>query len=91
MHNFFTLLSTYVNDFNELNIKEKLSSMNPEKSFFIFAPNDYWVPQEVMNHLPENSKFHVCKNISHDFCLYEDQYKEVSRLVNRKNLNKISS
>lgn len=88
LKNFLLLLSSYIVSFKKLNIKEQLKTMNAEKSFFIFVPDDYWVPQETMNHLPENSNFYICEEASHDFCLFADQYNIVAELI-RDHFNKI--
>lgn len=79
--NFFTLVSNYFKDFSELSVKEDIKEMNPEKTFFVFAPNDYWVPDETIFHLPPQSRFRRLNNISHDFCLREDQFTSVAKVV----------
>lgn len=86
--NFFSLVSNYIEDFEELKVHEKMKNMNPDNSFFLFAPNDYWVPDHIKEHLPENSTHHFCENIKHDFCLVEEQYKTVSKIVTDHLLDK---
>lgn len=76
--NFFSLVSTYMEDFQELDLATKVKAMDMTKTFFIFAPNDYWVPEEAIQVLPDQMPFKKCDGISHDFCLRENQYKEVS-------------
>lgn len=76
--NFFSLVSTYMEEFQELDLKSKVKAMDKSKTFFLFAPNDYWVPEEAIQVLPEQMPFAKCSGISHDFCLRESQYKEVS-------------
>lgn len=79
--NFFSLVSNYFPDFEELNIKERVQEMDPDKTFFVFAPNDYWVPEETINFLPKNSTYHRCEDIGHDFCLRKEQYQSVSKVI----------
>lgn len=79
--NFFSLVSSYIEDFEELRIKDKMNQMNPNNSFFLFAPDDYWVPDETIKFLPNNSRFHLSQDISHDFCLKEEQYRSVSKVI----------
>jgi pimeloyl-ACP methyl ester carboxylesterase len=81
--NFLSLLSTYIDDFEQLKIEDKIKKMDPKKSFFLFAQNDYWVPDEVLSYLPIESNFKQCHQISHDFCLKEDQYKIVSLTISQ--------
>lgn len=76
--NFFSLTSTYMEEFEKLDLVTKVKAMDSRKSFFIFAPNDYWVPEEAINSLPQDMPYKKCSGISHDFCLRESQYKEVS-------------
>lgn len=76
--NFFSLVSTYMEEFQELDLTTKIKTMDKTKSFFVFAPNDYWVPEEALQALPDQMPYKKCNGISHDFCLREDQYKEVS-------------
>ncbi len=87
--NFFTLVSNYFDDFEKLNLKREIKEMCPQKSFFIFAPNDYWVPDDTIFHLPQNSHFRKLQDISHDFCLREDQYSRVAKAIAKhlKSLN----
>lgn len=86
--NFFSLVSSYVEGFEELDIPSMTKKMNPEKVFFLFAPNDYWVPDETINHLPKDSAFVKCSGISHDFCLREEQFRIVSQTVSQYLKNK---
>ncbi|MCR9203519.1 MAG: alpha/beta hydrolase [Halobacteriovoraceae bacterium] len=79
--NFFSLVSNYFADFDELDVKGRIQEMCPKKSFFLFAPNDYWVPDESINHLPKEAKYKKLSNISHDFCLKETQYRDVSKAI----------
>lgn len=81
LHHFFTLVSNYFEDFSELDVKERVSEMDPQKSFFVFAPNDYWVPPESVKHLAKGAKHRTCEDISHDFCLKDYQYKVVSSVI----------
>lgn len=79
--NFFSLVSNYFSDFDEIDVKGRVKEMCPEKSFFVFAPNDYWVPDESINHLPESARYKKLDSISHDFCLKEEQYRDVSKAI----------
>jgi len=79
--NFFSLVSNYFDDFEELNIKQRVQEMDPEKTFFVFAPNDYWVPKETVELLPHKSSYYHCHDISHDFCLRKKQYQSVSKVI----------
>ena len=88
IRNFFSLVSHYIEDFNELQLKNEIKVMNAEKSFFLFAPNDYWVPDETINFIPKNSSFRKLESISHDFCLKKEQYLEVSKAVSQHILAK---
>ena len=81
LHHFFSLVSHYFSDFEELNVKQRVSQMNPAKSFFLFAPDDYWVPEESLDFIPKDSRFLQCEGINHDFCLRDDQYKIVSKAI----------
>ncbi len=78
---FFSLVSGYFEDFERLNVKEAVQKLDPEKTFFIFAKNDFWVPIEYTKLIPKNSKYEVLEDISHDFCLFDDQYKKVSKVI----------
>lgn len=78
LKNFFSLVSNYFVDFEELDVKGRLKEMCPHKSFFIFAANDYWVPDDDILHLPKGAKYKKLHHISHDFCLREEQYKDVA-------------
>ncbi len=89
--NFFSLVSNYFTDFEELNLKERVKEMDPKKSFFIFAPNDYWVPEETVHHLPESSYFFQCPDINHDFCLRKEQYQSVSKAITSHLLKEMKS
>lgn len=79
--NFFSLVSNYFEDFEDLQIRRKVGLMDPEKSFFLLAPNDYWVPPETLNYLPKESKIIHCDDVPHDFCLQDNHYKQVSREI----------
>ena len=79
--NFFSLVSHYFSDFEELNIKGRVQEMDPRKAFFVFAPNDYWVPDNTIEFLPNEASFQHCHDISHDFCLRESQYQSVSKAI----------
>jgi pimeloyl-ACP methyl ester carboxylesterase len=79
--NFFSLVSTYIPDFEELKVKEKLAKMNPDQSFFLFAAQDYWVPGETVDSLPKGAKYKVSDEISHDFCLKSKDCKIVSSAI----------
>ena len=81
LKNFFSLVGSYIEDFEDLKIQEKLKRMNPDKTFFLFAPDDYWVPDYTKNYLPKGSTFEVCHEIQHDFCLFADQSKTVSSAI----------
>jgi pimeloyl-ACP methyl ester carboxylesterase len=81
LKHFFSLVSNYFADFDDLNIRARLAEMDPQKSLFVFAPNDYWVPDDSITFLPEQSKIHHCSDIGHDFCLKESQYKKVSEVI----------
>ena len=81
LRHFFSLVSNYFSDFDKLKIREKVAKMNPEKTYFIFAPNDYWVPDDSTKYLHQKSKYTRCVEISHDFCLKEHQYKLVSKEI----------
>lgn len=81
LKNFFSLVSTYFDEFEELDILTKVKAMDLSKSFFIFAPDDYWVPEEAINELPDNMPYIKCSGISHDFCLRESQYRVVSKTL----------
>lgn len=82
--NFLNLVSTYVDEFNNLDTKKSLENMDPNKTFFLFAPNDYWVPDDTFHFIPPRAKFRRCMDIKHDFCLDEDQYKIVSRIISEQ-------
>lgn len=77
LHHFYSLLSSYIDVFSELDIKERLNEVDPSHSYFIFAPDDYWVPESTVNLIPKNSKYDFC-NISHDFCLNHKDVKIVA-------------
>lgn len=79
--NFFSLVSNYFEDFEDLGTRQKVGLMDPEKSFFLLAPNDYWVPPETVNFLPQGSKVIHCEDVPHDFCLKDSHYKIVSQKV----------
>jgi len=81
LSHFFILLSGYFKDFDSLQIKKVIPKLDPEKSFFLFAKEDLWVPLGNINLLPKGSKYEVLDNISHDFCLFEDEYKSVSSVL----------
>jgi pimeloyl-ACP methyl ester carboxylesterase len=81
LRHFFSLVSNYFSDFKDLDIPARVAKMDPEKSFFVFAANDYWVPDESIYLLPKKSKYIKSSEISHDFCLKEDQYKKVAQIV----------
>lgn len=85
IENFMTLLSNYIPDFERLNLKEQVRRMSPENSFFLFASDDYWVPETVLNYLPSGARYHIHNDIRHDFCLIEDQFQIVAKTV-AKNL-----
>jgi pimeloyl-ACP methyl ester carboxylesterase len=79
--NFFSLASNYINDFEELDIQERMLRMKPQKTLFVFASNDFWVPEEIMNQLSKSSNLYLCKDIQHDFCLSKEQYQTVSTII----------
>jgi len=81
LKNFFSLVSTYFDEFEHLDIEGKVKAMDESNTFFVFAPNDYWVPEEAINILPKNIPYEKCSGISHDFCLRESQYKIVSQAM----------
>lgn len=81
LKNFFTLVSTYLNDFEKLEIKKHLTQMDSDKSFFVFVPNDYWVPDEVKNFVPAKAQSIICNDVQHDFCLFKPQYEKVASIV----------
>lgn len=81
LNHFFSLVGNYINDFESLQTKEKLQAMNPNHSFFVFAPKDYWVPEETIKYLPNDSNHILCKGINHDFCLQKSQYSKVSKAI----------
>lgn len=76
--NFFSLVSTYFEEFEELKVKERVQRMKGDQSFFLFAPNDYWVPEETISVLPSDVPHRKLENISHDFCLREQEYAIVA-------------
>jgi pimeloyl-ACP methyl ester carboxylesterase len=76
--NFFSLVSTYFEEFEELQVTERVKRMKGDHSFFIFAPNDYWVPEETIRILPSEIPHKRLDNISHDFCLRQQEYKVVA-------------
>ncbi|TNF00455.1 MAG: alpha/beta fold hydrolase [Deltaproteobacteria bacterium] len=80
---FFKLVSSYFDSFEALNVRERMKEIDGKKTLFVFAPDDFWVPQETLDLLPNHSTYHVCESISHDFCLSEAQYKEVARVIGR--------
>lgn len=79
--NFFSLVSNYIPEFEELKIQEKMLQMNPDNTFFLFAPNDYWVPDSTRKYLPEDSKFQLIHDIPHDFCLNQKHFQKVSSVI----------
>ena len=81
LKNFFSLVSNYMEDFEELDVKYQLHRMNPNQTYFLFARNDYWVPENIISHLPKKTKYKIVEGIQHDFCLFEDQYKVVANLI----------
>ena len=81
LKNFFSLVSNYMKDFEELDVKYELHRMGPENTYFLFAKEDYWVPNAVISHLPKKTKYDILDDIQHDFCLFEDQYKKVSEKI----------
>jgi len=84
INHFFILVSGYFKDFEHLNIKEAVKKLDPNKTFFIFAKEDFWVPIEYTKLLPESSKFKVLDDISHDFCLFGSQCKKVSEVISKE-------
>ena len=84
INHFFTLVSGYFKDFEHLNIKEGVKKLDPNKTFFIFAKDDFWVPIEYTKLLPESSNFEVLDDISHDFCLFDSQFKKVSKVISKE-------
>lgn len=76
--NFFSLVSTYFDEFEELKIKDRVKRMSAHHSFFLFAPNDYWVPEETMGLIPPEIPKKKCEDISHDFCLRKEQFTLVA-------------
>lgn len=79
--NFFSLVSTYFEEFEKLQVRERVKLMKPEHSFFVFAPNDYWVPDETINILPQSIPRKKCEDISHDFCLRHEEYTVVAQTL----------
>ena len=80
---FFKLVSSYFDSFEDLNVRKRVQKLDGKRSLFVFAPNDFWVPEETLDLLPNHSTYHVCKKISHDFCLSEEQYMEVSKVISK--------
>ena len=76
--NFFSLVSTYFEEFEELQVRERVKKMKGDHSFFLFAPNDYWVPDETIDALPSDVPRKRLSEISHDFCLRKQEYSIVS-------------
>ena len=81
IHNFFTLVSGYFRDFHKLNLRQKVTNIDPEKSYFVFARDDFWVPPEVVQKLPDTIRYSVLDDISHDFCLMEEQFQKVAESI----------
>lgn len=82
--NFLNLVSSYIDEFKEIDTRAHLEKMDPKKTFFLFAPNDYWVPDNTFHLVPPKAKFRRCMDINHDFCLDEKQYKIVSRIISEQ-------
>ncbi len=80
---FLKLVSSYFDSFESLNVRERIKRLDGKRTLFVFAPNDFWVPQETIELLPNHSTYHICENICHDFCLSEDQYTEVARVISK--------
>jgi pimeloyl-ACP methyl ester carboxylesterase len=83
LKNFFSLVSNYFEDFEELGTRHKVGQMDPKKSFFLLAPNDYWVPPETLDYLPRESTIVHCQDVPHDFCLNPHHYSKVSAELSR--------
>lgn len=81
INNFFSLVSNYIPEFEALRVHDKMKQMNPEHTFFLFVPNDYWVPDTTRDYLPKGSKSQLLHDISHDFCLNKNQYQKVSSAI----------
>jgi len=84
INHFFTLVSGYFKDFEHLNVKDAVQKLDPEKTFFIFAKDDFWVPNEYTKLIPKHSKYEILDDISHDFCLFDTQYKMVSQVISNE-------
>jgi predicted alpha/beta hydrolase family esterase len=81
--NFFSLVSGYFESFDQLEIRKSLDNVDKSKTYFIFAKEDFWVPKEAVSCLPEGVKKDILEDISHDFCLFEDEYTKVANYVFR--------
>ncbi|MEM7181226.1 MAG: alpha/beta fold hydrolase [Spirochaetota bacterium] len=83
IHNFFTLVSGYFRDFHKVNLRHKVTNMDSDKSYFVFARDDFWVPPEVVQKLPNAIRYSVLDDISHDFCLVEKQFQQVAQSIHK--------
>lgn len=81
LDNLFKLLSNYIDDFSNIDLLSDLNQVCPEKSHFIFAEKDFWVPLKFIDYLPQNASYCVYSNIDHDFCLYREDYEFVANEI----------
>jgi pimeloyl-ACP methyl ester carboxylesterase len=79
--NFFSLVSGYIDFFDQLELKKKMKQMDPDRCFFYFVEDDFWVPQDFQNFIPLDSRIIVHEGISHDFCLKKQEYNQVAKEI----------
>lgn len=81
IHNFFTLVSGYFHDFDQVDLNNKLENIDPDRCFFLFAKDDFWVSEDVFQILSDDVHYTILDTISHDFCLEEAQFQEVAKCI----------
>lgn len=78
--NFLGLVSGYVGFFKNNNLSTQLTSLPLSHTLFLFASNDYWVPDPVIDSLPEGANYQQLAEIEHAFCLQPEQSAKVAEI-----------
>jgi pimeloyl-ACP methyl ester carboxylesterase len=71
--NFLGLVSGYTRFFNSNNLIQQLAELPLPDTLFLFASNDYWVPDHTIDTLPQGANYQQLTQIEHAFCLQPAQ------------------
>lgn len=72
LFNFLELVASYIPYFKSYSLTPNLFFFPQSRTSYIFAHDDFWVPNSCKSYLPKESK-QIELEIGHDFCLHKDQ------------------